>query len=308
MPTEMNTTWTDAPPDIRAEVLASMLFENGIEIEKMLFETVGIFKRNFDLDIVSIEDREVGRVVKKVLTLNREGIYDALPKDLFHLPTESKPTTKKKIEEIKIQRQKEKKSRTFFLPLEQEFYHQRVWVENKELQSYELGKYGSFVEILRRFWQLPDFFTKEQVIKIVSMLPTLAQISGNLGRMENTFSQLIDQKVRIEYAPSTNFQIPYSAYLGHVSLGDDLILAGSISSYLPTLQLTISVQNPEKLTDYLEGGSSLQLVNWLANWILPADNEVEIVVELLNDSASFVIDDTKQYAGRLGYSTLIAAA
>ncbi len=298
----MNTTWTDSPPDIRAEVVASMLFENGVEIEKMLFETVGIFKRNFDTDIVSIEDREVGRVVKKVMTLNREGIYDALPKDLFHLQTESKPTTKKKIDEIKIQRQKEKKSRTFFLPLEQEFYQQRVWVENKELQSYELGKYGSFVDILRRFWQLPDFLTKEQAIKIVPILPTIAQISGNLEQIESIFSELTEHKVSIDYAPAKDFEIPYSAYLGHVSLGDDLILSGQVSSYLPTLQLTIAIQNPEKLTNYLTGGSGLQFVNWLINWLLPTDNEAEIKVKLQRDSEGFVLDDTKQHTGRLGYS------
>jgi hypothetical protein len=304
---EIDTTWTDAPPDIRAEVVASMLFENGVEIEKMLFETVGIFKRNFGSDLVSVEDREVGRVVKKVLTLNREGIYDALPKDLFHLPTESKPTTKKKIDEIKIQRQKEKKSRTFFLPLEQEFYQQRVWIENKELQSYESGKYGSFVDILRRFWQLPDFLTKEQVIEIVPILPTIAQLSGNLAQIAGIFSEMISQKIDIDYAPAKDFQIPYNPTLGHVLLGDDLILSGTISSYLPTLQLTISVQNPEQLPDYLIGGSGLQLVNWLINWLLPADNEVEIKVKLLEDSEHFVLDDTKQYAGRLGYSTVIMA-
>ncbi len=306
MLTEISTDWTAAPADIRAEVVASMLFENGIEIEKLLFETVGIFKRNYGSDIVLVEDREVGRVVKKVMTLNREGIYDALPKDLFHLPTQGSPTTKKKIEEIKIQRQKEKKSRTFFLPLEQEFYHQKVWIENKELHSYELGKYGSFVDILRRFWQLPDFLTKEQVIKIVPILPTIAQFSGNLPQISKIFSELTDQDVKINYGPAKDFQIPYMAYLGHTSLADDLILSGQISSYLPTLRLTITIPNPEKLIDYLEGGIGLQFVNWLTSWLLPADNEVEIKVELLSDSASFVLDDTKQYSSRLGYNTVVA--
>ena len=307
MLTETSTTWTAAPADIRAEVMASMLIENGTEIEKLLFETVGIFKRNFSPDIVSVEDREIGRSVKKVMTLNREGIYDALPKDVFHLPTQSSPTTKKKIDEILIQRQKEKKSRIFFLPLEQEFYHQRVWIENKELHSYELGKYGSFVDILRRFWQLPDFLTKEQAIKIVPIIPTIAQLSGNLSQIEAIFSQLTDQSVAIDYLPATDFQIPYIAYLGHTSLADDLILSGQISSYLPTLQLTITIQNPEKLIDYLPTGVGLQFVNWLVNWLLPADYEVEIKIELLGSSVGFVLDDTKQYSSRLGYNTVVAA-
>ncbi len=308
MPTEIDTAWTDSPPDIRAEVLASMLFENGIEIEKMLFETVGIFKRNFGSDIVSVEDREVGRVVKKVMRLNREGIYDALPKDLFHLPTESKPTTKKKIDEIKIQRQKEKKSRTFFLPLEQEFYQQRVWVENKELHSYELGKYGNFVNILRHFWQLPDFLTKKQVIKVIEILPTIHQFAGDLSIVEAVFSELIGQKVGIGYAPAKFFSIPYTAYLGHVTLGEDMILSGEIASYLPTFELTISIQNSETLTDYLPSGSGLQFVNWLTNWLLPVENEVDIKVEFLGDSTCFEFDDTKQYAGRLGFSSNLGQA
>jgi hypothetical protein len=304
MPTEISADWTTPPPDIRAEVIASMLIENGLELDKLLFETVGVFKRSFEADVVSIEEREVGRSVKKVMTLNREGIYDALPKDLFHLPTQTNPTTKKKVDEIKIQRLKEKKSREFFLPLEQEFYHQRVWVENKELQSFELGKYGNFIEILRRFWQIPDYLEKKHVLRLLPLIPTIAHFSGDILQMATYFSTLTNQKISIDYAPPKAFKIPYSAQLGDVSLGDDLILDGEITSYLPTLILTIQIQKESDLIDYLPNGSGLLLVNWLIEWFLPAENEVEINTELLADKAYFSLDDSKSYYSRLGYVSI----
>src|SRR5215217_9429202 len=104
--------------DLCAEFVAGSWLEEGIAQDKILFRPLGSFKRRSHADVESVGEAELGNFEGKVIASNRNGIYDHLPEQLFHLPSAgSINTLKKKVDEIRLQREKEQKSRLFFLPL-----------------------------------------------------------------------------------------------------------------------------------------------------------------------------------------------
>ena len=111
--------------DIRLEIILADLIIEGQPLEDVLIESDSLFKRNYHYDIESVNETGAASGKKKKIhfVVNREGIYDRLPEDLFHQVSETKISSDKEesIEEIKLQRQLEKQCRLFFQPFEQEF-------------------------------------------------------------------------------------------------------------------------------------------------------------------------------------------
>src|ERR1700712_1031115 len=72
--------------DIRMEVVLSELTEHGLRLDDVIIESHSLFKRNYQHDIEAIGNVNHGRSRKTKLSVavNRQGIYDQLPEDLFH--------------------------------------------------------------------------------------------------------------------------------------------------------------------------------------------------------------------------------
>ncbi len=82
---EIQSVLDEVPLDLRAEVLVNDLIVRGISVNDLFVKPVGLFRRRFDKDIHSVEqvDLKDGQRAQ-ILRLNREGLYDGLPENLFH--------------------------------------------------------------------------------------------------------------------------------------------------------------------------------------------------------------------------------
>ena len=81
------------PKDLRMEVLMGELVENQLsDLERVAIKALGIFNRGLgrDLGEIAVEKDDFGTVQRIVFPVHREGIYDALPKGLFHYPRNKK--------------------------------------------------------------------------------------------------------------------------------------------------------------------------------------------------------------------------
>ena len=84
---EIQNVLDEVPLDLRAEVLVNELIVRRFSVNDLFVKPVGLFRRRFDKDIHSVDVTQLNdEQVVQVLRLNREGLYDALPENLFHYP------------------------------------------------------------------------------------------------------------------------------------------------------------------------------------------------------------------------------
>ncbi|WP_164851446.1 type VI secretion system baseplate subunit TssG [Larkinella soli] len=295
---------TEEISDRRAEVEAALWLENGGTPDRLLFEPLGLFGRSYRQDIEKNEFREIGQGKWKVFSVNRMGIYDALPEGLVHLPTRQTPDKKRKIEEIRLQRRKEQQARRFFLPLEQEYYLIRLWMEFIEQRAGETRSVNTFTAVMSNFWQLPEGLNEDRVLRLLDLLPVVLGSDEDTRTPADLMHSILGDAVHIERTSAPDLAVESSGSLGQGMLGVDILFGGEVSTYQSALRLSVGLKDLDRLADYLPGRPGHQLLNWLIEWFLPAEAEVTVQFGL-PATGFFTLNGESTAASRLGYSTCL---
>ncbi len=296
-------TSREALPDIKAEVLAAAWLDEGFPAERLLVRPQGQFRRNFNYDIAAITDEgEFNRFRGRILELNRSGVYDHLPESLLHLRTEPTPTVAKKVADVRREREKEKKSRLFFLPLEQEIFLAKIQNEQRESKAFHLRPGAGFLKILREFWQIPAFVPETWLLPLITNLPRLGRgtaVTHLSASAEALLGNLTGYDVKLKVTTSKSFKIDSPWRLSQNQLGEKTLLDGALESYCPHYELTLKA-NPgsDPPIHYLPGGNRRAALEWLLGFLLPAEASREISVE--GTSSEFVLANGSGAETRLG--------
>jgi len=289
-------------PDIKAEVLAASWLDEGLSAERLLMRPLGQFKRKFSHDIGAVQgEGELNRFRGRILELNRSGVYDHLPESLLHLRTQPTPTVAKKVADVKREREKEKKSRLFFLPLEQEIFLAKIQNEQRESKAFHLRPGGGFLKILREFWQIPAFVPEDWLLPLIAHLPRLGRgATAQLPALsEALLGNLTGCSVSLRFSPSRNFRVDSPWCLSQSCLGEQTLLGGNLASYCPHYALTLKVQSEsESPYIFLPGGSGRAALEWLLGFLLPAEAGWGIRTEAA--STEFLLADDSAAEPRLG--------
>jgi hypothetical protein len=292
-------------PDLKAEFIASSWLENAIPPGQILFRPLGDFKRRSHHDIENTRELELGNFKGRVIESNRSGIYDHLPEQLFHLPSSaSLNTVKKKVDEIRLQREKEQKSRLFFLPLEQEFFLNRVSLTRLEQCAWELDPNSGLLEELKTFWQAPASLDESVFVQLLPFLPLVAQNRGNLDKAAEIISAALRLPVAIETIFGLKYYFESHASMGDALLGADTSLGGELDTYLPQINVGIEVPTPADLAKYLHNKNFDMLVNWLLGWFIPVEYDFTVSLKLPAETSAFTIASDDGFSVPLGYATL----
>ncbi len=170
-------------PDLKLEFILGELMESGLDPDEIVVNSLGIFRRRYGKDIAAGEIREYRTNKRQYVNLdiNRNGIYDLLPKGLFHQPQNriNNISPVQAIEEYRLQMQIEKDSRLFFLPFEQEIYRLLLLLEAEERKSIFDVQNVFRSEVFIDFWNIPDFFNERQTCNLLYLLPLAGFIVGN---------------------------------------------------------------------------------------------------------------------------------
>jgi hypothetical protein len=291
--------------DLRAEFIASSWLEDGLATSDILFRSLGAFKRRSHTDVENVSEQEIGHFKGQVIDSNRSGVYDYLPEQLFHLPSSTSINTlKKKVDEIRLQREKEQKSRLFFLPLEQEFFLNRVILTQLEQRAFELDPESYLLEELQSFWQVPAGISKETVVKLLPVLPFVSENRGDMEMAGEVISKVLDLPVRIKSEFGKKYLLESEAALAGARLGVDTMFGGEIESYQAELILEIELPDQEMLEKCLQDTGFNTLVNWLAGWFIPVECDYDIDLKLGPNASLFRLGDGDLIAPRLGYAVL----
>jgi len=294
-------------PDLKAEFIASALLENAIPPGQILFRPLGDFKRRSHRDIENTRELELGNFKGQVIESNRSGIYDHLPEQLFHLPSSvSLNTVKKKVDEIRLQREKEQKSRLFFLPLEQEFFLNRVSLARLEQCAWELGPDSGLLEELKTFWQAPSSLDENVFVQLLPLLPLVSENRGNLDKAAEIMTVALRLPVEIQIIFGLKYHFESNASMGDALLGADTSLGGELDTYLPQVNVGIEVPDPAALDKYLHNKNFDALVTWLLGWFIPVEYDFAVSLKLPAETSALSLSSDDGISVPLGYATLAA--
>jgi hypothetical protein len=294
--------------DLRVEFVLADLLMQGFNLEDVSIFSNSVFRRNYHRDIEKVELLKDNRGRNKLwLTVNRDGIYDKLPEDLFHQPGELGPNSGKEkiIQEIKVQDGLENASRSFFLPFEQEFYNLLVNLELKErefLFESNNPEPGDFFDSL---WDFPEFLDEQQKNKLGVLMPALHKIVGNPELMAQLISLISANDVEVFNSEPNTMKMDVYPVLGETHLGKDSILGGELRDLRPSLTVRIFVDDLTRLEEYLPDGIRIKIHDYLVKLFAPYDTPISLVPDFSRTSSSFLIENNESYLGRLNYTTFI---
>lgn len=303
------------PVDIRLEVVLAELFANKqLDPGIVRIDPLGIFERNHQKDFKEIEfsKSDLGQIENIIFQLWREGIFDALPNGIFYKATSRKykKNSKEIRDELLIQQEEERAGRDFFLPIEQEFYRQRLQVERIEREVFSGFTYKKGKEIFaRQFWQLDlNGIPDDQVTALLNFLPFSFLYKGSLNKVEQVFSVVLRCPIQLtnrwgRRVSCRNEQLPG---LGDTYMGINLVLGQDFADGLPLGILTIGPIPATTVPEYLEKGCQARLLSILMRFFMPIDLETHIIIELREEDKMFCLDDDP-HQGILAYTSYLSS-
>ena len=294
-------------PDLKVEFILGELMETGLDPEDVVVNALGIFKRRYGKDIAGGEVREYKTSKRQYLSLdiNRNGIYDILPKGLFHQPQNRKTniSASEAIEEYKLQKHIETESRMFFLPFEQEIYRLLLLLESEERKSIFDVQNVLKNQVFIGFWGIPDIFNELQICNLLYILPLTSYIVGNYPLTKLCFESILNDRVEID--DSSPLIHPFietdHAVLNHVYLGVSFVIENSFHEAAGSLAISIYPTREGDLVSYLEGGAKLKMLRFMFDYFLPFEND--ITINIISEEI-FVLTEDPHHA-RLGITTNI---
>lgn len=310
------------PLDLRLEVILAELLDYGYVFDDFLVQPVGLFARRYRRDLGAVRDEPFERarrpVVRTVLELHREGLYDALPQQVFHQPgsdaPDAAPGTRGMVEDIRAQRRKEKATRQFFLPFEQEFFRCRVRIEQEERHYFSNLSARWYNEAMSHFWGIEDAnLPAGPFTNLLYLIPLAHGIVGDLARTRHCFESVLGQPVRLRVVAPLRHELPAAAptgpaseraggRLGSLALGRDLVLGGDYQETLPALEISVQGLSVTALETYLNGAWPARALELLCNYFVAFETDIAIRYEMAVAEASFCLGEGEE-AAVLGYTT-----
>lgn len=226
---------------------------------------------------------------------------------MFHQPTDAQKLNSSEavIQEIKWQNELEKSARTFFLPIEQEFYRLLVKLEFEE-EKFLFETSGDLSgDLFEYIWKLPDFLDSLQKTKLGILIPALHRIVGKPELVKEIIESITQDKVEIFDSPPAFSVVDEKPELGNMRLGDNAVLGGQISSYQVGKTLKIFMPENTEIRDCWPGGKKMIIHEFLCNLLMPFETDITFDFEFSNINAGFVLEDDRINAGRLNYTTVI---
>lgn len=296
--------------DLYVEVVISALIREGkLDPKKLYIKPRGTFKRSYKHDLEQIEVLENKKTGEQSIffAVLREGLYDMLPEGLFHsnLKKTKHIDTEESVQELKMHQEEEKYARNFFLPLEQEFYQQRIQIEIEEQKS--LVGVSEFIihELMANFWNITFPLEHDKSLCLAYMLPMMHRIVGNLSLTKRCLEIILQAPVKLHTSNPKDEKVLLSHNkMGHFSLGEDFILGDILAKEVNDLIITIGPISSNQLLDYLPGGKKQALLNLLSAYFIPAEIDWELALLVHAEEEKFELA-ANPAIGLLNYTTVI---
>lgn len=283
------------PFDIRAEFFGCMLmmeFEH-LDIEDLLVNPLGARKEGKDIRNIKEGFSQNSNKDTVHIDLNREGLYDTLPKGLFIAQDASIESPAAQAGLIKKQKEEAKK---FLSPFEHFLYYLRLKIAKNEFTFDDNAP-----EFFLKIWGLTEFkniLDDHQKKTLFSLLPLTKRIVGDLGLTQDVFSIVLNKPVEITLLPCFELKInkEHIFNLGEGKLGEDFLLGEGVKDGFPIIEVKISeIRRKELWSFFLKYNDKENKEQGIGNapntilkeilfaYFLPMEMEVKIQLELAEE-------------------------
>ncbi|WP_143310213.1 type VI secretion system baseplate subunit TssG [Chitinophaga vietnamensis] len=295
------------PYDVRAEVVVGELLDNHVRKEEIVVQLENVFTRSFNKDItdVKLDDSQPYQPFI-ALSLSRDGIYDRLPEGIFHdfsqQPERAKGVSAM-VARYKRQQKEQQQARRFFQPLENEFFLQRVFLEQRE-KHLLFDVFGKDADhLFHEFWELPAGLPSMAANRLVKLLPYMHRIAGNMPLVKLCLELVLEEAVDIAWNHDPQpVKAGSSVPLGECRLGVDTMAGDIFYTDMPRVTVTLGPLQQHRVYDYLPWQAYGRLLQTCYDYFFPAD--VEVITELQPNpkERSASVSDRKPEEGIMGYN------
>jgi hypothetical protein len=296
------------PCDVKAEPPFLLAIKRGLFTDEFVVSCDKLFHREYSKDIFSvsvIEDARKQQVLQ--VNLSRAGIYDQLPEGLFfQLPygAEKPLQVTDMAAYYKLNKKKEEEIRQFFLPFENDFFRQRLEIENQETILLEGLQSGILTEYFIRFWGLPSSIPKSMLVSLILLLPYAYKISGNLQLTAQCLGEILEEKVEMKGKIVINATTPdiKAPLLGDAQLGQDMVCGDTFREDDPVVEISIGPLKNSHVSDYLDNGKLWALIETFNRFFIPVGEDIVLTI-IPDPEKSYMV--TSSVDSILGYSTIL---
>ena len=286
--------------DIKAEVVAADLIENGLDPAEIVVIPDGSFTRNYSRDISYSEVTQSANGQKALgIHITRDGLYDSLPEAVFHDQSDQPLISGHEMAKLsKKQKIEEKEARLFFLPFENEIFSHRIQIEIEERKILYRFSENLFDDIYPQFWKLDRTLPKKLVSRFVLILHLTNKIVGRLDLTAKCMEVILEENVRINLTTKEqgNKNLPAIAVgntsgLGACALGDNLICGEYVSDSEPVMEFVIGPLKNSAVDDYLENGTFSRFLSCFYSYFVPLEMDAVTTVTVSKTQQQFKLDD-----------------
>jgi hypothetical protein len=297
--------------DIKAEVVAADIIENGLNPADIVISPGGSFTRNYsrDINFAEVIKLDNGQQVLGI-HITRDGLYDSLPEAVFHDQSSEPLTSGHEMAKLsKIQMIEEKEARLFFLPFESEIFYHRIQLEIEERKLlYRFGE-NLFDDIYPQFWNLDKTLPRKLVTRLVLILHLTHKILGHVDLTAKCLEVILDEEVKINMITHRHRKqdpsltpVKSIAGLGSVALGENFICGDYVSDYDPAMEFVIGPLKNSSIEDFLENGSYSKFLSRFYSFFVPVEMEAITTVKVSETKQQFILTD-KSSKVILGYNS-----
>ncbi|MGQ1786410.1 type VI secretion system baseplate subunit TssG [Saccharicrinis sp. GN24d3] len=297
--------------DLRAEFVGSWLLQEDIPLKNILASRKGISKRKWSSDIHNVTVTEFKNNQEALnISINRPGIYDVLPEEMFHdLHGAQLESGKEMARDSMKQKNIEKEARSFFGPLENELFLFSVLLADKESQLHSKISSDFVNGLSTDFWNTGEQIPLKYIEKFNKLLTFASQITGNPELSAHCLEYILEEKIKISYHPKPHVEelkLEDSFKMGESTLGEDSVLTSSLKNDMGTLSISIGPLKNTSPADYIVGGEARDLLDGFNEYFVPVELDQELKILLDEKDNSFVITDESETENiYLGYNTVI---
>jgi hypothetical protein len=207
----------------------------------------------------------------------------------------------------RLNKQKELSLRRFFMPVENDFFWQRMQVEKEESKLLQEMKSGLVNDYCDKLWNIPPSIPNTLRLPLILLIPYADQIAGDLSLTAKCLELLLQERVVINQAkaPATNAGLFFRQALGQQQLGIDLLCGEQFKEDYPLLQLTIGPLQNSQVTDYLEGGNRYEFLATFYRFFIPVGADVQMQMEVRAEEMNMHL--AAESPPLLGYSSVLSS-
>lgn len=299
---ELITTYQN----LKAEIYVTEILENSdLDLTDIDVFNQSTFSRSYRRDVINFKvDSFSSNKDKLQLNIARNSLYDTLPEGIFHDSIKAKNNALSYSEMHQKQKKQEQDARSFFAPLENEFFTQKVFIEKNERDL--INQFTNLkTDFLLKFWKLDKNIPARYSIKLLQLLPYAHKVSGEIELTALSLEKIIDETVSIQkkYRTIAENLIPESED-SEKQLGVNLTLElkETAISY-PYWEITIGPVEKENIDKYLTTSDTYKFIAIFCDYFIPMEIDTEINIEYANKGNTFALNESND--PRMGLTTIL---